>query len=100
MATEGEQVENVEAVQAAPEQGEPGGNLGPEQDTHPDINPNPSHEELEEISEAELLPEGQAEDPAISGLSHASSSLKDAPASGGLVEEGEFDRIEDTDRPA
>ena len=62
--------------------------------------PDVPEETLEQISEAELLPEGQADDPAISGLSHASSSLKDAPVANATVGEGEFDTIEDTDRPA
>ncbi len=62
--------------------------------------PEAPEETLEQISEAELLPEGQADDPAISGLSHASSSLKDAPVANATVGEGEFDTIEDTDRPA
>ena len=60
----------------------------------------PSPVELEEIAEGELIPEGQAEDPAISGLSHASSTLKDAPVAEGAVDEGEFDTIKDADRPA
>jgi transcription termination/antitermination protein NusA len=60
----------------------------------------PSPEELNEIAEGELIPAGQAEDPAISGLSHASSSLKDAPSANNTVEDEEFDTIKDTDRQA
>jgi N utilization substance protein A len=62
--------------------------------------PPPSSLELEEIAEGELIPEGQAEDPAISGLSHASSTLKDAPVPEDAVDESEFDTIKDADRPA
>jgi hypothetical protein len=85
---------------SAPEQGEPGDSLPPEQEMSPEIGEPASEEQLEQIAEGDLVPEGQADDPAISGLAHASSSLKDGPASEEVVDGEEFDRIKDTDRPA